>query len=244
MVIVRALPSLAGISPANLLAGNAKQASMPRPSFRSQFPQALAGLCRGCPGASRRQAEGPPPQHRPAPRWAAPPPGGHAGGGGGGPVHLGIVEIDESSSAHAVRGQRGRSAGRRIPVVGLLKRAGKGFTQVGPNGSKIELLSVVRDRVRRPAVIPTDGWKACDGLVIDGFRHHRVDHPENEFARGRRHLNGIESFWGYARIRLAQAVRRPPGEVPLAPQSKPGGAGATAVTTCTECSRRPSGNPR
>jgi hypothetical protein len=42
------------------------------------------------------------------------------------------------------------------------------------------------------------------GLVLDGFKHHRVHHHENEFARGKRHINGIESFWGFAKTRLAK----------------------------------------
>ena len=28
----------------------------------------------------------------------------------------------------------------------------------------------------------------------------RVHHSENEFTRGNVHINGIESFWGYAKI--------------------------------------------
>ena len=121
------------------------------------------------------------------------------------PFRQGIIEIDESYfGPRRVRGQRGRGAARKIPVIGLLKREGKVFTQIVPNCSKTELLSVIRDLVKRPAVIHTDGWKAYDGLVLDGFRHHRVHHSANEFARGRRHINGIESFWGYAKTRLAR----------------------------------------
>jgi transposase-like protein len=38
-----------------------------------------------------------------------------------------------------------------------------------------------------------------------GFdKHFRVNHGNNEFVRGCRHVNGIESFWGYAKHRLAQ----------------------------------------
>jgi transposase-like protein len=122
-----------------------------------------------------------------------------------GAVPAGAIEIDESYfGPRRVRGQRGRGAARKIPVIGLLKREGKVFTQIAPDCSSIELLSVIRDRVRRPSVIQTDGWKAYDGLVLDGFRHHRVHHSANEFARGRRHINGIESFWSYAKTRLAK----------------------------------------
>ncbi|SMN02521.1 Mobile element protein [uncultured Candidatus Thioglobus sp.] len=29
-------------------------------------------------------------------------------------------------------------------------------------------------------------------------KHFRVHHCQNEFVRGTSHINGIESFWGYA----------------------------------------------
>ncbi len=35
-------------------------------------------------------------------------------------------------------------------------------------------------------------------------KHYRVSHGGNEFARGRCHVNGMESFWGYAKTRLAR----------------------------------------
>ena len=40
-------------------------------------------------------------------------------------------------------------------------------------------------------------------MVDIGFNKHlRVNHGQNEFACGERHINGIESFWGYAKKRL------------------------------------------
>jgi transposase len=117
----------------------------------------------------------------------------------------GIVEIDESYfGPRRVRGRRGRGAAKKIPVIGLLKRAGKVFTQIVLNCSKTELIKVVHHQVKGATTIHTDGWKAYDGLVLDGFKHHRVHHSENEFARGRRHINGIESFWSFAKSRLAK----------------------------------------
>ena len=35
-------------------------------------------------------------------------------------------------------------------------------------------------------------------------KHLRVNHGNNEFARGCVHVNGIESFWSYAKRRLVQ----------------------------------------
>jgi len=35
-------------------------------------------------------------------------------------------------------------------------------------------------------------------------KHFRVHHGEHEFARGNCHIDGIESFWSYAKRRLAK----------------------------------------
>jgi transposase len=44
-----------------------------------------------------------------------------------------------------------------------------------------------------------------NGLVDFSYKKHfRVHHSKNEFARGNSHINGIESFWGYAKIRLVK----------------------------------------
>lgn len=53
-------------------------------------------------------------------------------------------------------------------------------------------------------MINTDGWRGYDRLVDIGFyKHLRVNHRNNEFACGERHINGIiESFWRYAKKRL------------------------------------------
>jgi hypothetical protein len=40
--------------------------------------------------------------------------------------------------------------------------------------------------------------------VWGGFKYHQAHHHENEFARGKRNINGIESFWSFAKLRLAK----------------------------------------
>ena len=63
-------------------------------------------------------------------------------------------------------------------------------------------MPILKGNVLSQGDIYTDGWKAYDGLVTSGFRHHRVHHHENEFARGKNHVNGIESFWSFAKFRM------------------------------------------
>jgi transposase len=103
-----------------------------------------------------------------------------------------------------VRGKRGRGAAGKTPVFGLLKRDEKVFVKVVNNCSKDELMSIIQGKVLQGSTINTDGWKAYDGLVINGYDHYRVFHSHDEFARGKCHVNGIESFWSFTKRRMAK----------------------------------------
>ena len=119
----------------------------------------------------------------------------------------GEIEVDESYfGARRVRGKRGRGAGKKTPVFGMLKCNGCVYTQVVKHCSAKELLSIIKDFADvENATIYSDSWKAYDGLVDFGAKaHYHVKHSKNEFANGRSHINGIENFWGYAKARLSQ----------------------------------------
>ncbi len=122
------------------------------------------------------------------------------------PLSAGEVEVDESYfGARRVRGKRGRGASGKTIVFGLLKRDGKVYTEIVPDCKKATLQAIIRGRVSPEAVIHSDGWRGYDGLVDVGYsKHFRVQHGQNEFARGTHHINGIESFWSYAKRRLQQ----------------------------------------
>ena len=114
------------------------------------------------------------------------------------------TEIDESYfGPKRVRGKRGRGAGFKVPVFGLLKRGGKVFTRVVRNCSKAELWPIIKGKVLTGSILYSDGWKAYDGLVYN-YDHYRIHHSKDEFARGRNHINGIESFWSWSKKRMAK----------------------------------------
>ena len=74
-----------------------------------------------------------------------------------------------------------------------------------PDCSKASLQQVIRGKVDIESVIHSDGWAGYNGLVDLGYKkHYRVRHGQNEFARGKSHINGIEAFWSYAKRRLAK----------------------------------------
>ena len=53
-------------------------------------------------------------------------------------------------------------------------------------------------------MIHTDGWKAYDGLILNDYTHYRVFQHENEFVRGKSHVNEIECFLSYAKRRISK----------------------------------------
>ena len=125
------------------------------------------------------------------------------------PIADSEVEIDESYfGAKRVRGRRGRGARGKTIVFGLLKRDGCVYTQIVKDVSAKTLKSIIEEQVDKNSTIYSDGWKSYDGIVDWGYKHHyRVHHGENEFvsvSRRKTHINGIESFWGYAKNRLVK----------------------------------------
>ena len=118
---------------------------------------------------------------------------------------FGEVEVDESYfGPRRVPGKCGRGAMKKIPVLGLHKRGEKVFVSIVKNCSKQALMPIVRGNILAESDVFTDSWHAYDGLLCDGYRHHRVHHKRNEFVRGKSHVNGIESFWSFAKMRLAK----------------------------------------
>ena len=122
----------------------------------------------------------------------------------------GEVEIDESYfGARRIRGLRGRGAYGKTIVFGLKKRKGRVYTQVVRNCSKKAILPLISRKIGTSAIVYTDGFKTYDGLVNMGYKkHYRVYHGKDEFSkrkgRIRNHINGIENFWGIAKVRLSK----------------------------------------
>ena len=118
----------------------------------------------------------------------------------------GEVEVDESYfGARRVKGQRGRGSYGKTIVFGIFKRNGSVYTEIVPNCAKPTLQGVIRGRVDLETVIHSDGWRGYNGLVDLGYKKHfRVQHGQNEFVKSKSHINGIESFWAYAKTRMSK----------------------------------------
>ena len=79
------------------------------------------------------------------------------------------------------------------------------YTEIVPDASKASLIKVIRGHVSIESAIHTDGWRGFNGLVDIGYsKHFRVRYGDNLLANVSRHINGIESFWSYAKRRLVK----------------------------------------
>jgi len=73
------------------------------------------------------------------------------------------------------------------------------YTQIVPDVSKRTLMKIIRSKVVTDSKAYIDSWRSYDGLIIDGYWHHRINHSK-EFSRGKHnHINGVESFWSCAK---------------------------------------------
>ena len=120
------------------------------------------------------------------------------------PFTEGEFEVDESYfGARRQKGKSGRGAYGKTIVFGIIKRQGNVYTEIVPDCSKASLQAIIRGKIHPDSVIHSDSWRGYNGLVDVGFKKHfRINHSDNKFADKGTHINGIEGFWGFAKMRL------------------------------------------
>ena len=114
---------------------------------------------------------------------------------------MGEIEVDESYFGGVRKGKRGRGAGGKVPVFGLLKRGGEVRVVFPKDTGQKELMGEIRKNVSPDSIVYSDGYGSYDKLALAGFKHRRVWHAESYVQKGA-HINGIENFWGFAKRRL------------------------------------------
>jgi len=120
-----------------------------------------------------------------------------------GVVFSGEIEVDESYFGGRRKGKRGRAAGGKVPVFGLLKRGGKVYTKIITDARAATLIPIIEEKVVPDSIVYSDSWKGYDVLDVSDFKHLRINHTQL-FADKRNHINGIENFWNQAKASLAE----------------------------------------
>lgn len=113
----------------------------------------------------------------------------------------GEIEVNESYFGGRRKGKRGRGAGGKVPVFGLLKRQGYVHAVIIPNASSKTLFPIIQDKIKPDSIVYTDSFMAYDVLDVSEFHHYRINHSEL-FADNANHINGIENFWNQAKRHL------------------------------------------
>ena len=106
----------------------------------------------------------------------------------------GEIEVDESYFGGHRKGKRGRGAGGKVPVFGLLKRGGKVYTKVIPDAKASTLMPIIREKVIPDSIVYSDYWRGYNVLDVSEFKHYRINHSRL-FADKHNHINGIENFY-------------------------------------------------
>ena len=117
-----------------------------------------------------------------------------------------VIEMDESYFwPKRVRWKRWRWARWKIKVFGLLKRKWRVYTHIVDDVAADTLLPIIRGKISVESVINTDWWHSYNWLVDLWYKkHYRVNHWENEFVRGKQHINWIEGFQWYCKRRFVK----------------------------------------
>ena len=110
----------------------------------------------------------------------------------------GEIEVDESYFGGRRKGKRGRGAGNKVPVFGLLKRNGSVYACIIPNARADTLIPIIREKVKPDSIVYTDSFRSYNALDVSEFTHYRINHSK-EFVQDRNHINGIENFWSQAK---------------------------------------------
>ena len=113
----------------------------------------------------------------------------------------GEIEVDESYFGGHRKGKRGRGAGGKVAVFGILQRKGRVYTKVIDDASTATLLPIIRQRVIPDSIVYTDYWRGYNALDVSEFKHYRINHSKL-FAHKHNHINGIENFWNQAKRHL------------------------------------------
>lgn len=110
----------------------------------------------------------------------------------------GEVELDESYFGGHRKGKRGRGAGGKTAVFGILKRGGQVYTQIIADAKTDTLMPIIRQKIKPDSVVYTDYWRGYNALDVSEFKHFRINHSAL-FANEKNHINGIENFWNQAK---------------------------------------------
>ncbi|MCK5709550.1 MAG: IS1595 family transposase [Deltaproteobacteria bacterium] len=126
----------------------------------------------------------------------------------------GEIEVDESYFGGIRKGKRGRGAGGKVPVFGLLKRGGRVYAKAIPDTKGKTLMGIIQDKIVPDSIVYSDAYQSYNVLDVSEFKHYRINHSKL-FANKQNHINGIENFWNQAKRHMRRFNGVPRKHFPL-----------------------------
>ncbi len=105
----------------------------------------------------------------------------------------GEIELDESYFGGKRKGKRGRGAGGKTAVFGILKRNGKVYTIVVKDTKQETLMPIITSKIKPDSVVYTDTYPSYNALNVNDFKHFRINHSK-EFANNQNHIRHKKIF--------------------------------------------------
>lgn len=102
---------------------------------------------------------------------------------------------DENRHVSKRTGKRGRGAGGKTIVAGVVERHNKVVTKVVADVSAATLLPIIQEHVARRSTVYTDELLSYRRVSALGYEHRTIYHAGNVFVRDDIHTNTIEGFW-------------------------------------------------
>jgi transposase len=116
-------------------------------------------------------------------------------------IFKGELEADEAYFGGKRKGQRGRGAGGKTIVYGIMERGGQVLGSTVEDVSAWVPITETVMRGRRGSIVYTDKLRGYDSLMFCGYKHLNIEH-RYKFKQGKVYINGIEGFWSFAKERL------------------------------------------
>lgn len=107
----------------------------------------------------------------------------------------GTIEADETYIGGARPGKRGRGAGGKTIVAGIVERQGDVSATVVPDVQSKTLLPIIQDKTTPDSTIYTDELPSYNKLARMGYDHQTIHHQVKVYVMGDIHTNTIDGFW-------------------------------------------------
>jgi transposase-like protein len=92
---------------------------------------------------------------------------------------------------------RGRSAGTKSTVFGMVERGGRVVARVVPDAKEKTIFPIIAERILPESTVYTDCYTTYDNLgkMPQGYEHQRINHSAKIYVMGDCHTQAIEGFW-------------------------------------------------